>query len=306
MCVARGGQGGRGNRRFASATIRAPFLAEEGASGENVEVWVEVRQAVDVAVVGAANSGKSTFLRRATRAKPRVEGFPFTTVEPIVGAVDWRWRVVTVMEVPGLLRDAEGEKGMGARFLSQLEDATVLLYLLDGRVGNLLRQYHGLEAVVGEYGGELIGRHRVVAVNMVDDAVVRRSIEGERRDVEQAVGGVVHCMATASGEGVAAVVEAVCALASRGAVGAHLRKDPPEVPRVVQEVAPEVVREGGGFAVRCWSAERVANVVDLDSWAVRMQFHRYLVGLGVIRALERAGVSAGDVVRIGNVELEWQ
>ena len=132
VTVARGGAGGNGNRRYATARWHAPETAQVGESGD--ELWLELRLKLvaDAALLGFPNAGKSSLLRRISNAKPRVADYPFTTLEPVLGTVEsGDGRQLTVADVPGLLEGASTGVGLGHEFLAHLERARLLIHLVE-------------------------------------------------------------------------------------------------------------------------------------------------------------------------------
>ena len=132
VTVAAGGEGGGGNRRYATATRRAPTIAEVGEPGE--EHWLELRLKLvaDAALLGFPNAGKSSLLRRISNARPKVADYPFTTIEPVLGTVDSPdGTQLTVADVPGLLEGASQGVGLGDEFLAHLERARLLIHLVE-------------------------------------------------------------------------------------------------------------------------------------------------------------------------------
>jgi GTP-binding protein len=172
LVVARGGRGGRGNIHFRSATNRAPDTAEPGTPGEAWRVRLELKLLADVGIVGFPNVGKSTFIRKVSRARPKVGAYPFTTLVPNLGVVQLSSnRSMVVADVPGLIRGASDGKGLGLQFLRHLERTRVLLHILapDYEPGREpLADLDALELELSRYGSQFDGRPRVVALNKLD------------------------------------------------------------------------------------------------------------------------------------------
>ena len=169
VVVARGGQGGRGNKRFASPTRQVPRFAETGLPGEEAELELRLKLMADAALVGLPNAGKSSLLARVSNARPKVADYPFTTLAPVLGTVDAPdSRQLTVADVPGLIEGASEGVGLGHEFLAHLERARLLLHVIDGSEGDADERWRVIDGELGAYGAGLAERRQIVVLNKID------------------------------------------------------------------------------------------------------------------------------------------
>jgi GTPase len=169
--VATGGQGGKGNWFFRSATHQAPKFSQPGESGESKWIFLEVRLLADVGLVGFPNAGKSTLIRSISNAKPRVADYPFTTLEPHLGIVRQFEKDIVMSDLPGLIEGASEGVGLGIKFLKHIERNKCLLFILNcdpHAEQSPLKQYESLKQEVFKYNPELAGKKSLVALNKID------------------------------------------------------------------------------------------------------------------------------------------
>src|SRR5919197_1663156 len=170
VVAARGGSGGRGNRRFVSSTRQVPRFAETGLPGD--AMWLELRLKLlaDAALVGLPNAGKSSLLRRVSNARPKVADYPFTTLAPVLGTVDAPdgSRQLTVADVPGLIEGASEGVGLGHEFLAHLERANLLLHVIDTSEDDAAARFATIDAELAAYGAGLESRPQAIVLNKID------------------------------------------------------------------------------------------------------------------------------------------
>src|SRR5581483_4833224 len=168
--LARGGRGGRGNRRFVGPTRQTPRFAEVGEPGGAAVVELRLKLLADAALVGLPNAGKSSLLRRISNAKPKVAEYPFTTLAPVLGTVEATGgRQLTVADVPGLIEGASEGVGLGHEFLAHLERARTLVHVIDASKPPD-EQWRTIDAELGAYGAGLDERPQIVVLNKLDIA----------------------------------------------------------------------------------------------------------------------------------------
>ncbi len=306
--VAKGGRGGRGNTRFVSSTNQVPLLAEEGEEGEERELTLELKLLADVGLVGLPNAGKSTLLASSSAAKPKVAEYPFTTLEPVLGVVEVRGESFAAVDIPGLIEGAHEGRGLGFQFLRHVERTRVLIHLIDGSSKSPLDDLEKINEEMTSFNEALARRPQIVAVNKIDMLEVRDRISDIKKELASLKSPIVF-MSAASKEGVDSLwikaLELLKATAKDGVEAEPQKVVPVLKPRPKRERV-EVLREGDVFVVNAPKAARLAAIADLANWSARIQLHKRLGDLGVLDALQEAGVQPGDVVRIGKVEMEWE
>ncbi|MCH5239691.1 MAG: GTPase ObgE [Muribaculaceae bacterium] len=178
----RGGKGGLGNWNFATSTNRAPRYAQPGQPAIEKSVILELKLLGDVGLVGFPNAGKSTLLSAMSAAKPKIGDYPFTTMEPSLGIVDYRGDKSFVMaDIPGIIEGASEGKGLGLRFLRHIERNAVLLFLIPADSDDIKRDYEILLNELKEFNPELADKGRVLAISKSDllDDELREEISKE-------------------------------------------------------------------------------------------------------------------------------
>jgi GTP-binding protein len=281
--AARGGQGGRGNARFATPTRQTPRFAETGLPGDELELELRLKLVVDAALAGLPNAGKSSLLRRISNAKPKVADYPFTTLEPVLGVVDGPdTRQLTVADVPGLIEGAADGAGLGHQFLAHLERARLLVHVVDASEADLEDRFGTIDRELDAYGAGLAERPQLVVLNKVDLlAQAPTFISDDPRVV-----GVV-AVSCATGEGIDELKHALFGLCPAHSAAA--------VPDALPEFLEYTPRPRRGPRYRILRTDRGYKVVGTPPPTDELEY-----------ALRRLGIKPGTQVDVGDEELEWQ
>jgi GTP-binding protein len=301
VTVARGGAGGNGNRRYATARWHAPETAQVGESGD--ELWLELRLKLvaDAALLGFPNAGKSSLLRRISNAKPRVADYPFTTVEPVLGTVEsGDGRQLTVADVPGLLEGASTGVGLGHEFLAHLERARLLVHLVEAGAdpAEIVRRRDAINRELRLHGGGLAERPQLFVISKIDLLEA-----GEGAQVAAAAGAAIAC-SSATGDGVDELKRMLfLAVPAETAPAEPVEAELADY--LVYRPAPaarrrfRIVRDSGTLRVAGRDLEKRAELLDPDDDSDVAALAGELEELGVERALRDAGARPGDDILVG-------
>jgi len=304
VVVAKGGLGGKGNARMARPERRAPRIAERGLEGERGRIRLELRLLAEAGLAGLPNAGKSSLLRAVSSARPKVGSYPFTTLEPYLGVVERGYERIVMADIPGLIEGAHEGAGLGVKFLRHVERTLVLVHVVDASAVDARAD---LEVVRGEleaFGRGLSEKRWLVALNKIDLPGAHERAEEEIRRL-RAEGVAAYGVSALTGAGVDSLVEKLFEVVGeeRARLAAETAPAPVLRPQPTQRVRVE--REGDVLVVRGESPERAVAQLGVDPGEARVELARRLQRMGVHGALKRAGVKAGDRVRIGEAVLEW-
>ncbi|MBN2325188.1 MAG: GTPase ObgE [Spirochaetes bacterium] len=170
-----GGRGGRGNSHFATSTNRAPKFAQEGSPGKALFVTLQIKTIADIGIVGLPNAGKSTLLATLTKARPKIGAYPFTTLSPNLGIMEFKGRAqYVVADMPGLIEGASRGVGLGIRFLKHIERTRALILLLDMSGADYVEQHDMLVGEMAKYSADLITKPRIAAGSKYDISADRK------------------------------------------------------------------------------------------------------------------------------------
>lgn len=308
VVVARGGKGGLGNAHFASATNQAPRIAQKGAVGEEKSIILELRIIADVGIIGYPNVGKSTLLAAASAAKPKIASYPFTTREPVLGAVEVGSRSFVLAEIPGLISGAHLGRGLGHDFLRHIVRTRMLVHLIDGSSASPVEDMLQVNTELNLFDSALAQKPQLVAVNKIDLPEVRARLD-EIKDAFNNAGAKVFFISAATGEGVSELMAEISRMLAQ--VTPPETREGEKTPVKVfrphpRDTGVRVRKEGNTFVVTAPELERIVAGTDITRPEVRQQLNRRLAQLEVGRALEKAGIKPGDKVRCGNLEWEWE
>ncbi len=327
--VARGGSGGKGNKRFTTPARQAPRFAERGLAGEEGWLELQLKLLADVGLVGLPNAGKSSLLARLTRAAPKVASYPFTTLSPVLGVLEGEDRQLIVADIPGLIEGASEGAGLGHDFLAHVERTSLLVHVLDiapeislgEDAPDALSNHATIERELAAHDERLARLPRILALSKADLVPPERAQQAQQ-EWQQRLGEDVPVFVTSSatGEGLTELAGELLRRVSLGTSDAAGNADPHApvqrgeseeqlvehmVFRPVASSGFQVQRIGpNSFAVNGRGIERLLARYDADNEEAMGYFEGRLRRIGVLRALEAEGFQTGDEIEIAGVTFE--
>jgi GTP-binding protein len=307
LVVAPGGRGGRGNAAFKSSANTAPRVSEKGEPGMERWLRLELKLLADVGLIGLPNAGKSTLLSVISAARPKIADYPFTTLSPNLGmvAVDDLPPYV-VADIPGLIEGAHEGKGLGDQFLRHIERTRLLVHLLDGSQPDPLAAYEQINNELAQYSERLVTRPQLVVFNKMDLPEAQAQWPAvaavlDTRDVpHMAISAAAQTQVRELKLRIFQMLQDLPAVeALEETIRVYRPLEDPEVFQIEQD-------EDGTWVVIGKEIERIVAMTNFDQEESLERFQRQLRSRGIASALAQAGVTYGDMVRIGEVELEWQ
>lgn len=308
FCIARGGNGGWGNSRFATPTRQAPTFAKPGKKGVEREIILELKLIADVGLIGFPNVGKSTLLSVISSAKPKIADYHFTTLVPNLGVVKVADGSMVVADIPGIIEGAHKGVGLGHDFLRHVERTRILIHVVDvsGSEGRSpVNDIKVLNEELKKYSKLLSEKKQVIAANKMDIAT-----EDDYKKFESEMTGMgykVFPISAATNKGVDQLIKHVYE---------NLKQIP--VPEIVvdnleqdenekkDEKLFDISVEGNVYTVKgdyVYNLVNSTNFDDVDSFSY---FQRSLRKSGIIDALEKLGIQEGDTVVMDDVEFDYE
>ena len=271
VMLLKGGRGGLGNYQFRTATNQAPRYAQPGEPMQEMTVIMELKLLADVGLVGFPNAGKSTLLSAVSSARPKIANYPFTTLEPSLGIVEYHDHKSFVMaDIPGIIEGASEGKGLGLRFLRHIERNSLLLFMVPGDTDDIKREYDILLNELTNFNPEMLDKHRVLAVtksDLLDEELIEMLKETLPEDLP------VVFISSVTGQGINEL---------KDILWKELNSESNKIAGVIAEESlvhrdkdlsslPEELRSEGEDEIEFVDDEDVEDVDDLDDFEYEME-----------------------------------
>ncbi len=303
VLVAKGGRGGRGNARFATAQKRAPQFCEPGEPSIERELLLELKLIADVGLLGMPNAGKSTLISRISSAKPKIADYPFTTLIPNLGVVKkYSGDGYVVADVPGLIEGASEGVGLGFDFLRHVERCRFLVHLIDSTEENPFENYKKINLELEKHSENLANRYQIIALNKIDaisdekkfDLLKQfKAVSSDVFEISAVTGENLDRLLDFMGQKVDEIPKPEIEITVQKDLGAYYNDDSSfEIFKVTKDT---FIIEGGKI-------ERIAGVTDERNSEQVIRFQNIMKGMGVFDALSQKGIKDGDTIIIGRLE----
>ena len=306
VLVAKGGRGGRGNARFATAQKRAPQFCEPGEPPIERELFLELKLIADVGLLGMPNAGKSTLISRISSAKPKIADYPFTTLIPNLGVVKKRsGDGYVVADIPGLIEGASEGVGLGHDFLRHVERCRFLVHLIDSTEENPFDNYEKINLELQKHSEHLANLYQIIALNKID--AIDEDKKSELLEQFKKVSGNVFMISAVTGENLDKLTD-------------FMGEKVDEIPKSETEIVVEedinaynnddssyeifkVAKDT--FIVQGGKISRLAGVTDERNAEQVIRLQNILKAMGVFDELSKKGIKDGDTIIIGHLEFAY-
>ncbi|REK75936.1 GTPase ObgE [Paenibacillus paeoniae] len=318
VVIAKGGRGGRGNIRFATATNPAPYISENGEEGQERWVVLEMKVMADVGLVGFPSVGKSTLLSVVSGAKPKIGAYHFTTITPNLGVVDvGDGRSFVMADLPGLIEGAHEGIGLGHEFLRHVERTRVIIHVIDMAASEGRDPYEDWQKINAElslYNEKLADRPQIIAANKMDMPEAAEQLELFKQQLEESGSERVYEIIPISSltkQGIQELLYKAADVLDTVAVGTEIEEVKAIEERKVfsyekkAEITFTIHREDEVFVVESEGITNMMKRMNLNSYDAVMRFARIMRKLGVDDSLRKAGAKDGDMVRVADFAFEF-
>ena len=308
--ILKGGRGGKGNSHFATSTRQAPRFAQDGEPGEEKELTLELKLLADVGLIGFPNVGKSTFLSVVTSATPKIANYHFTTIEPNLGVVKSKYGdSFVIADIPGIIEGASTGVGLGIQFLRHIERTRLLLHFIDvsGTEGrNPVDDYYKVNEELKKYSEKLSKRTQIIVANKIDsmqDSSLYEELEKVAKEHKQKI----FKISGATGEGVEELMNYVSKILKNLPKENLVEiKEKEKVYTLKDEEDFTITKEKGAYVVKGEKVDSIMRKVNIGDYESLFYLHRKLDEIGLNQALKKRGIKDGDIVKIGEYEMEWE
>lgn len=311
--AAKGGRGGRGNTRFKNSVRQAPNFAEAGTAAKERTLILELKMIADVGLVGFPNVGKSSLLAVSTSAKPKIENYHFTTIDPNLGVVKMHDTSFVMADIAGIIEGAHKGLGLGLKFLKHIERTKVLIHVVDvsGSEGrDPIEDFDKINDELRRYSEVVAGKPMIVAANKIDLTDENGEEYAEFKSYVEAAGYPVYPVSAPIKYGVAELLDAALLALNEAeneaSVGPEVeyfdfeKDDKDEDYRDI-----EVKKDGDVYIVKGKQLKKIFDSTNFNDFGSLRYLYKYIEKGGAIDRMIEMGLKEGDSIRIFDYEFEY-
>ena len=311
--ILKGGKGGLGNSHFATSTRQAPRFAQDGEPGEERELILELKLLADVGLLGFPNVGKSTFLSVVTSANPKIANYHFTTLEPNLGVIKSKYGdSFVIADIPGIIEGASQGAGLGLEFLRHIERTRLLLHFVDASGSenrDPIEDYNKINEELKNYSKKLAKRTQIIVANKAD-IMNDNSKYHELEEIAKKDNRKIFKISAATGEGIEELInyvsEILKTLPKENLIEVK-EENKEKVYRLEKKKESFVIdKEEDKFVVTGEYVEKLMRKVNIGDYESLFYLHKKMDEIGLNKTLKQAGIKEGDIVKIGEYEMEWE
>ncbi len=312
LVAARGGKGGKGNVHFKSSVRQAPNFAEAGGAAKERSVILERKLIADVGLEGFPNVGKSTLQSVASKARPKIANYHFTTIEPNLGVVYVGTGSFVMADIAGIIEGASQGAGMGFQFLKHIERTRVLIHVVDvsGSEGrNPIEDYDKINAELAAYSPALMKKPQIVAANKTDLLTPeQQAVYEEFCAYVESKGHQVFPLSAPINEGVEPLLKAALTALI------NVEQEPEEEPEMFDFDLEEqeldyrriyIAYEGDEYVLTGKQLDKIFRSTNFNDMGSLRYLYKYIERSGVVAEMKEMGLEEGDTIRIGNFAFEY-
>lgn len=303
--IAKGGDGGYGNAHFTSSVRQTPRVAEKGEPGAELSVVLELKMIADVGLVGLPNAGKSTLLSVVSNARPEIDNYPFTTLTPNLGVVDFGKESMLFADIPGLIEGAAEGKGLGDDFLRHVERTSVLLHLIDVYNDDLIAVYNTIQSELASYKVDLSQKPQLVVLTKVegiDDEMLEDRISEIGSVLPEST--LVIAISSQSSKGLDDLKKRTYEMVQKYKKDiSRLVDDKSSLPvlTISEDLAWNVQKVDDAWLVKGRKIEKFAARTDFESFHGIQRLRDIMRKMGIMHELERQGITPGEHISIAKI-----
>lgn len=305
----KGGKGGRGNSKFATATRQAPRYAEMGEQTKSFDLILELKTIADVGLIGYPNVGKSSLLKAVSNAKPKIANYHFTTLSPNIGVVKAYDKSMVWADIPGLIEGASDGVGLGHDFLRHIERTRVLIHVIDaaGSEGrDPYEDYLNINKELEKYSEKVSNIPQIIALNKVDliDAEIREEYLAELKN-KIGTDKQIFCVSAVAFMGLEELIKSVAKLVEKQPEIVKMEIEEENIDKRTKKTYEITKLDEHYFEVSGDLIDEIAFNVILNDYQSFSYFQKRIKDEGIIDALIDAGMQEGDTVKMCQIEFEY-